>query len=659
MRRVLLGIAFLGLSASGLAQTPTPRPTPQKPSFRSSVELLAIDVTVSDKSGNPVRDLKPDDFIVEVGGKRRAVVRSDFIDFSDRAAASAPRAIPDEVASNQVNTRAPDPRTILLLVDDESFTVPEGRPVFLKLADMMATAFPGDAVGFSVLSGRAPAVEFTMDRRPVVDALRNLMGRRVATGTQTQIAVVEALEIARGNAFTMDRVLERESQSACAGIGGVSPRAAVGSVGSANPCSRLILSDAIAMTEDIHASTHRTLRAFARHFENLGRLPGIKYVILVSQGIFLDEDIGIAEEMARIAAAASVTLQVIHVDRQEVGDVTRARTSPRASEDVHVRGMGLESVAAAAGGTVERTFVDPEPAFERVRRDVATVYRLAVESLPEDETGKTRPIDVKTTRAGLTTHTHRQVVVPERSAAVDPAARLQRALESPAIERGIPLRMAVFGYRSEGGGGNIVVSAEADAPADGLRFAYAVRNESGKATVASEVAPQSITVEQGQAPLVVFRTTAPLGDYTVKLAAIDAEGRIGSVTQMVSLPRAQTPGFALGDLIVLPGETDVLHARPAPHIPKGTREAGVYFELYSGGTSPATLATIVLEISNAQTGESLGSTRAQVTLTRSADYAETAGRVRFSPAALPPGDYTVTLSIDGTPVKAARGFTVE
>lgn len=635
----------------------------QKPTFRAGVELLAIDVTVVDQQGSAIRNLAPDDFVVEIAGRRRPVVRSDFIDFSDRGPAVS-SATGGEVASNQASGRVPDPRFILLLVDDESFTVADGRSAFMKLADSIESAFPGDALGFATLSGRAPIVEFTTDRRPVADALRLLLGRRFYAGTQTDIALVEAIDIARGNTFALDRAADRECASFATNT--LAPLSAGASISAgepgvnADPCRRAVWADAIAVTTAMHAQTQRTLAALARHLDRLGRLPGVKYVLLVSQGIVLDEDIGVTEELARVAKAATVTLQVLHVDRQDPGDVARARVTPRGPEDSRLRAAGLDSVAAAAGGNVEHAVTEPRAAFERIGRQVATVYRLAIEVTPEDTRGGggTRPIVVTTTRPGVTVQTHRQVLVPERLEGTA-IPGLERELESPAIDRGIPMRMAAFGFRSAERGGNIVVSAEADAPAGGLRVAYSVRDRVGRAIVASELAPGAIVSAPGAPTLIVFRTTAPLGDYTVKLAVIDSMGRTGSIVQPVSLPHADAKGFALGDLIVLPPGVDVLHSRPSARIARGTREAGVYFELYSTGPMPAERASLLLDVSDARTGASVGSTREQVTLTKIPGYSEIAGRIRFSPAPLAAGDYVVRLSVEGTGISARRKFTVE
>src|SRR3954469_21717642 len=54
--------------------TDQPPPTPdQPPIFRAGINFVRVDVIVSDKNGNPVGDLKPEDFEVTEQGKAQKV----------------------------------------------------------------------------------------------------------------------------------------------------------------------------------------------------------------------------------------------------------------------------------------------------------------------------------------------------------------------------------------------------------------------------------------------------------------------------------------------------------------------------------------------------------------------------------------------------------
>lgn len=79
----------------------TRRPLQQPPSFRSSVDLIAVDVHVHDGDGCPVPGVRPDEFIVTLDGRPRTGVHS--ADFETGAAANTPaptRPRPQPVFSN-------------------------------------------------------------------------------------------------------------------------------------------------------------------------------------------------------------------------------------------------------------------------------------------------------------------------------------------------------------------------------------------------------------------------------------------------------------------------------------------------------------------------------------------------------------------------------
>src|SRR5262245_18275105 len=65
------------------AQTPQPTPqqTPQQtPVFRTRVDSISVDVTVTDKQGKPVRDLKQEDFEIRESGKLQSIESFKFIE---------------------------------------------------------------------------------------------------------------------------------------------------------------------------------------------------------------------------------------------------------------------------------------------------------------------------------------------------------------------------------------------------------------------------------------------------------------------------------------------------------------------------------------------------------------------------------------------------
>ena len=83
----LLAIAFLWTattgSPSGQSQT---EDAAQGPTFRTGVELIAVDVAVVDGKGTPVENLLPPDFEVEIDGELRRVVSAEHVKIDVEAA---------------------------------------------------------------------------------------------------------------------------------------------------------------------------------------------------------------------------------------------------------------------------------------------------------------------------------------------------------------------------------------------------------------------------------------------------------------------------------------------------------------------------------------------------------------------------------------------
>ena len=96
------------------------QPAPTLPTFSESVEVrvLNLDVDVTDAKGNPVTDLKKDDFILKIGGK---AVPIDYFTLVNEGTIHAPdlaTAAPEQVlATYRQGEDAYVPRNFLVYVD--------------------------------------------------------------------------------------------------------------------------------------------------------------------------------------------------------------------------------------------------------------------------------------------------------------------------------------------------------------------------------------------------------------------------------------------------------------------------------------------------------------------------------------------------------------
>ena len=103
-------------AATLVAQAPA---SPQTaPTFRGGVQLIDVDVIVTDGDGRPVRGLTPDDFEIVEGDRPQQIRTFSLVDLPfDPPAVLAERRV-REVPRDVVSNTTPEGRTYVLLIDD-------------------------------------------------------------------------------------------------------------------------------------------------------------------------------------------------------------------------------------------------------------------------------------------------------------------------------------------------------------------------------------------------------------------------------------------------------------------------------------------------------------------------------------------------------------
>lgn len=194
MKKIYLSIVFLFLfSCTGFAQTPTPTATP-KPAeedediVKISTALIQIDVTVTDKDGKVVTDLKPEDFEVYENKEKQQITNFSFVS----AVPQEPITPPQKTEKNK-QTNIPLPpvpvrpeqvrRTIALVVDDLGLSFESTYFVRRSLKKFVDEQMqPNDLVAvIRTGSGAGALQQFTSDKRQLYAAIEaikwNPLGR--------------------------------------------------------------------------------------------------------------------------------------------------------------------------------------------------------------------------------------------------------------------------------------------------------------------------------------------------------------------------------------------------------------------------------------------------------------------------------------------------
>ena len=164
--------ASILVSVAVVAATSVAAQQSQPPTFRSSVELVRLDVTVLDQNRRPIADLKREDFTVLVDGVEQPLVAFDRIVLPpvDRTLAPWTREVAADVRDNEVG----EPRIFIIVLDDVSapfsdlWMVRTGKEVARGIVDEMR---PGDLAAVTFTGRTKYAQELTSDRAKLLAAI--------------------------------------------------------------------------------------------------------------------------------------------------------------------------------------------------------------------------------------------------------------------------------------------------------------------------------------------------------------------------------------------------------------------------------------------------------------------------------------------------------
>jgi VWFA-related protein len=404
---VIITLAFgLALGPGSLA----PVVPAQQPTFRTAVDVVAVDVQVVDAEGRPVPRIGADRFDVEIGGRRRRVVSAEFVDLSAAAGSAAPDA----------------GRTLVLAIDHSSFEVGTARAAAEAAARFVDGLSSADRVGLYVYPN-GPRVDPTRDRATIRARLGGVFGTRQPLRSQYNLKPSEIVDISAQSAiFTGISAAARGRAALQEAANAPDNPIAVVQVRECPDepeCASRIFAEASALALRLESQAATSLGGLDHLVQALGQLPGRKGVVLLSAGVVVSDrpgarpDVGdLAHAMGQAAARANVSIYTIHIDTSFSGTYSAARR--RASGDQRDRDRAmlarwLEAYSNGAGGTLINVPVGGgDFAFERVLRETSGYYLLGVEPADADRDGRARSLRVRVDGRGLTVRSRQWVVVP-------------------------------------------------------------------------------------------------------------------------------------------------------------------------------------------------------------------------------------------------------
>lgn len=486
MRRRDLVVVLASVVAVLGAQAPVPQQqTTQPPVFRGSTNLVRVDVSVSDRRGDPITDLRKEDFQITEDNIPQAVQTLKFISATG-AAPDTDESLPIRSAEHAAEEAAKDDIRVVLIFWDE-YHIGEFAPAIRArqaLTEFARTAFgPTDLVALMDQLTTTDDIHFSRDRIALVNQIHDLHGRQ-GVYMPARSAVEEA------QLYQMRDVELLRSQ--------------------------------------VTASALESAIAF------LGALKqGRKAILFVSQTI---GRVGSSPMDADVWLRKAINLA-------NTNNTTIYTLDPRGLEMSSRLSSILQSLAENTGG---RVFANNFPGRElrEILKDQSAYYLVGYSSSRNPADGKFHRIKVKVDRPGVAVKARSGYVAPTlaeiesaRKPPPPPApADVERALESVADTPHMPVTGDLWAGAAPGPDGTAQVTiawtprAAPVAPKPGA-------DVFGKARVSG---PDGRVVFDG--PLVQGQMTFPAGSglLHVRHDTIDPDGGLGARTEMT----VDVPDFA-------------------------------------------------------------------------------------------------------------------
>ena len=642
-----LAAGVLWLTGLVLAQAPA--------TFRAGVEAVAVDAFVTDRQGNPVRNLTIDDFEILEDNKPQRITSFAEVNIPiDPPEPYSPTAIEPDVATNIGG----EGRLYVIVLDELTPIPPPGMALRSKASPISPAAqalrarqflhtfieqhFEANDVGIVVSVGRTSAgwmQDFTSKRRLLLQAIDTYSGgmgtedlvdppqvraRRQATALRD---LMESLQRIRGRRKTVIYIASEVGESGILTIG----RANVWDVIDYQGGVRTIEFD------DLRAAMTAAMRG------------GIAFYTFDPGGPDPDM-IGTSENLERMD--------------------------------------GLRKLSNATGGFAVVNSNSFAQAFPRIVVENSNYYVLGFTSTNEQRDGRYRQLRIRMKRPDLTVRFRDGYIGPSKASDVsEPKARagvtlspgVGESIASPLANGAVPMRVFAAAYRSTSANANVVIAAELEAAA--LNLVESAGSANGVIEVAAVAVSAAGKVAGGHREQftlalkpdtwsktrtagirVITGVALPPGRYQLRVAGGNvASPKAGSVMYDLDVPDFSKPPLALSALSLASRGAEAALALPSksvrpvvPRAPIATRDfaAGdtlwVYGEIYDNKAKEAHRLDVTAELRDGN-GRRVG---------RAVTESRADGKpVQMFEAALPldvrPGAYALHVEVRSTNPKQA------
>jgi VWFA-related protein len=655
----------LALATAAAAQDQPP------PVFKAGVELVRLDVRVTNSQGQSVRDLRQEEVeVVENGSSRPVVFFQHVQEPAESYAEVARRTVAGEISTNQGAARG----HLYVLVFDQMHITPGGE----QRARLVAQQFlktrirPGDRVALFAVPGPGPQIGFTADARKVAAELVKVRGmaESQAIGAMGSMTLYEAFQILRRNEEILHRVTERNQATASTDTQRRNDASTFGTTPGA--LTNLFSEDAQRIANVADGETRRLLSALSDVLRQMRTVEGRKSVLLVSEGFFGDR---LSRDIETVAAAAAESYSVVYsldVNRHDLDVAADQPVGADQANAIHDKLAPLGSLAAETGGAL---IIDAnrqaDEAFAALADQSQDYYLIGFTPAADDakDRGAYRRVAVHVKRRDTQVSTRTGFTLTDSAARMDRHQAIERAMAAPFSQQALPMQYTTYVMRGGSAGmQRVIVSLSADLPVAAANqtaraeVAFVVRSASDghvAATGHDAIALPSARSAQATTGTGTYRVQfdVPAGDYLMRAVVREPGGLVGSADRRFAVRALDGPALTSGDLILssAPGELPV---RPIAYAEDGL--TGV-LELYGRTQEQLRDARVIVDLVPVGETQAVVSGSCDLQETRTAGaIASRVARIDWPLRGIAPGTYLARARVtSGSDTAAAVEREVE
>jgi len=604
-------------AAGAPAQQQDPQ-QPAPPRIRTGINFVRVDAIITDRQGNPVLDLKQDEFRIKEDGKAQtiesfSVVKIDAM--SQQFDGPAPRE-PTSIFEEQREAQRPDVRLFIILLDD--YHVRRGndmvvrKPLIEFIQNQLA---PADMVAIMYPLTPITGLTFTRNRASLISAIEHFQGRRFDYKPMNEFEEKYHYYPAQTVEMVRNQVVMTALKGAAIKLGGLREgRKSIifvseGFTGLLPPQ----LNDPVASQPGLGNSARNSPTA-----QNSDRAEWGAQVDMISDlsliftemnrnntSIYAVDPRGLAPFEYDINQGVGLQVDKKHLD------------------------LSLDTLRALAENTDGRAIInrnDIGKGMQQIMRDASGYYLIGYNSSQAPTDGKFHKVDVEVTRKGVEVR-HRKgywaytaddvarAEAPRVEAPAAVSAALATLAEPP---RGRPARFWIGTGKADNGKSTVTFAWEPVAPVPGERR---TADDNASNVLLTALSPEGRPLFRGRVPeqsAAAAPPTSPVGSVAPASASFDvppgrvqlritvqnAAGQVvDSSTSEVTVPDYTTPQVSFGTPRLYrartPREVQGIKSNPsavpvADRTFSRTERLFVRVDAYAPGTVPPTLAARLL-----------------------------------------------------------------